>query len=840
MNFIYNLLNLYRNYTTVALIMSFLFLEHFAKAQSTSGIAFYDQYKTNVANIISTLDKTQIPTGFLHEFGYPAFHPSHVAGTRLDSNQISTTQWQVAYSSIQSMYLYGINTLPNLTTVQNQLKTYRDNTSNSIAFSILSARFVSVKDNALTSNLLSRQGNQLFDVVGRTQSPYQNQEAFLVAPVKSEFIGLQVSFIFRLDLLFSNYGLLANQIQTLQIDADNGQGWQNIVWNTPLQVNYIQEGNKLLKYRCTFSNGNIKEGHSYFKIKNPPLEVQRYSTVADFEKDFTGGKMSIVYSKKNTTSPKRLRKPLIVVEDFDEYQIAPLIKNKNYDLADFVRQIQQIDIQDPLNPTTGKLDGLIDDVGGYDLVFLDYADGSASLGFSQAPFFEQVLEYVYTNKVSMPNGIREKNVVLGLGLGGIIARYSLTWFARSFISSLNERAKDTRLIITHDSPHRGANIPLGAQALIRQFADVPLFPGISLASQLNKIEQAVRVLDSPATRDMLLYRATSATGGVEYNDYISNGYQYIIQSTNNIPFEVVATSMGSECGIWNAAGNATLMNGGFWEDGGIIGLSYHFSPTMRALPYQGGTNELASLKVNRRFWGWIVVGASGGGFFGIVGGVVGAIIGTVMVIVDEAIPIYNKSFIAPSNLLFLDGAQGGTKLSRSFLNIPNGGLGYPTRQVAFVPTASALDYPLTEYNLLHRKYSHSYTESNTQNRIKKYITQEPTSNSTSDGVTVPNLEHNQNFTPRLGLWMFRTMENISTAQQICNRPCPPSGLPELSLNKGLLCVGERISFLNNTGIWTGITVTSSANLGFDNATKQIEALSEGYAWINASIRLGDC
>lgn len=124
--------------------------------------------------------------------------------------------------------------------------------------------------------------------------------------------------------------------------------------------------------------------------------------------------------------------------------------------------------------------------------------------------------------------------------------------------------------------------------------------------------------------------------------------------------------------------------------------------------------------------------------------------------------------------------------------------------------------------------------------MSKFITQEPIF---FNGASYPNQFHADPLPTRTAKWIFKQMEssyNVSLSSLVCNRPCPPSGLPELSLNKGLLCVGERISFLNNTGIWTGITVTSSANLGFDNATKQIEALSEGYAWINASIRLGDC
>ena len=86
----FNTKKLYLQRIKFVLIAIFLFgTSTFGYAQTTSGIEIYDQYKTHISNIISPLDKSQIPTGFLHEFGYLAFHPSQLLGTRLDSNQIS-------------------------------------------------------------------------------------------------------------------------------------------------------------------------------------------------------------------------------------------------------------------------------------------------------------------------------------------------------------------------------------------------------------------------------------------------------------------------------------------------------------------------------------------------------------------------------------------------------------------------------------------------------------------------------------------------------------------------------------------------------------------------------
>ncbi len=837
-------------------------ISHFNYAQNTSsGIEIYDQYKTYVSNIISPLDKSQIPTGFLHEFGYPAFHPSQLLGTRLDSNQISPTQWQTIYSSLQSMHLQGANSLPTLNSVQAQLKNYTNNTNNVIALSVLSAKYASIKENAITNNLLYQQNNQLYDVLGRTANPYQAQEAFVVAPVLSEIEGLETSFSFRNDLLYSNYGLLPQHIQTLQIDANNGQGWQNVVWNTPLQVQYPNEGLKILKYKITFSNGNVREGHSFLEVKNlPKADLQRYSTFWDEEIRHSNGIAYIVYSSQNPQ--KRMRKPLIVAEGFDQSYIAPLIKKKNYDLAKFLKQI---DVK--ITPTQ-TLDGLIDDIGGYDLVFLDYKDGTADITGVNVPFFQYVLREVKRQKelnTQQTGATTFKNVVLGLSMGGLISRYGLAQYARGtgFERAVSE---DTRLLITYDSPHRGANIPLGFQGLMRQFASVFVFPGISLTSQGDggkKIQQAIAVFDSPAFRQLVLYRATSPTGlrktggnwlglgatyelDTEYNTFISQVYQPMVHDVPNQPYEFVAVSMGSECSIPNANGNDTFLDGGFWEAGGPPDVSLHFTPTVKASPNNNpnSTNTLAKLVVKRRTFAWMSVFS---------------IFGLIPMLVDEITPIYNQSFVAPPNLLFLDGAPGGTLLSKDAFP-PQNGLGYPTRQFCFVPQASALDVPLSAESMFSTKYVLNYFKPNTPTNVKRYITQEPTVNPDpqfTDGVVSPNLEHDQNPSPRLGLWMFRQMEGIATNDLICNRPCLPTAVIDPLTNApNLLCVNTpktfNISVLHPSLPYT-FTVATSANIlssvSGNNITltarpsiptKPNSIGTQGTVRIDVTLMIGDC
>ncbi|MCG2419835.1 T9SS type A sorting domain-containing protein [Aequorivita sp. F47161] len=80
-------------------------------------------------------------------------------------------------------------------------------------------------------------------------------------------------------------------------------------------------------------------------------------------------------------------------------------------------------------------------------------------------------------------------VVLGPSMGGLIARYALSYMENNTLDP------ETRLYISFDSPHRGANIPISLQYLINYFAQQV---GDATAQQV--VDQ---LLNSPAAKEML-------------------------------------------------------------------------------------------------------------------------------------------------------------------------------------------------------------------------------------------------------------------------------------------------------------------------------------------------
>ncbi|NND63436.1 MAG: T9SS type A sorting domain-containing protein, partial [Flavobacteriaceae bacterium] len=96
----------------------------------------------------------------------------------------------------------------------------------------------------------------------------------------------------------------------------------------------------------------------------------------------------------------------------------------------------------------------------------------------------EMINYLNAEKVG-----DEELVVLGPSMGGLIARYGLAYMEQNSIPH------ETRLYISFDSPHIGANIPISLQYLINYFAQE-----IGDATALAIVED---VLFSPAAKEML-------------------------------------------------------------------------------------------------------------------------------------------------------------------------------------------------------------------------------------------------------------------------------------------------------------------------------------------------
>lgn len=170
-----------------------------------------------------------------------------------------------------------------------------------------------------------------------------------------------------------------------------------------------------------------------------------------------------------------LDKPIIILDGFDPgdgRDINGLYNSLSYggdNMADVLRSegFDIVILNAPLYTTDGK------DI-----------DGGSDYIQRNAMVLVELINLLNDQKIG-----DEELVVLGPSMGGLIGRYALSYMEQ------NSLDPETRLYISFDSPHKGANIPISLQYLINY-----------LAQQLGD-PQAIAIVDdvlnSPAAKEML-------------------------------------------------------------------------------------------------------------------------------------------------------------------------------------------------------------------------------------------------------------------------------------------------------------------------------------------------
>lgn len=384
------------------------------------------------------------------------------------------------------------------TIVFDNLKYQQSNTSEVL----LAAQYYTYqqyKANAYTNGDVSIINEKIYDVAGR--NPYEAKTIFAVSPLKKQIEGNTFSFKLPSNLIYTNTGLTLSQVQ---VDFGNGQGYQTISLNTGKSVTYSSGGEKEIKVKFVYNGGPTLYSHSKIWVDYLPSNPQaRFNGSGATLHSITGdsylgtsatGLVTIELAPGHT----ELTKPLIVIEGFDP--------DNSFNYDDFIDEITPGGINVDLDPNPGvfySLNQAIEDED-YDLVFVNFANGTDHIQ-RNAYMVKKVIDSVNNNKVGS-----EKNVVLGMSMGGLVARYALRDM------ELNSEVHDTKLYISHDAPHQGANIPLAYQAMVRHLVgeevSLPVFLSLfditilDLADQFPDLQDGLALLQTPAAQQMLIFQ----------------------------------------------------------------------------------------------------------------------------------------------------------------------------------------------------------------------------------------------------------------------------------------------------------------------------------------------
>jgi len=454
----------------------------------------------NINNMFPDFDKRGMQTSIL--YNHSSIH---------DINDYPTQTHNI-YNFYQAFKAISFSDfeqrLPSLSTLKT--KATQELLSLEVPLALLFTEYDTFNEVASNNNLIETSDGNTFQRVGQQTEIFDKHQLLIAAALKPIQRGTNVVFSLYEDTFFNTS---EKNILNIEVDFDDNQGFRtiNIGSNTP--INYQSEGEKLLQFRITLDNQQVVESRASLNViySNEELNTLNNQNIVGFtsgttdppyiqpynEYPFKGwGEMDIFYSPDGV-----LDKPIFLIDGFDP------LDSRNINT-----------IYQALNYSGGNLGDIVRE-NGYDVVVLNFptyfreedqvwVKGGADYIERNAMLLVELIKYINNLKVG-----DKQNVIIGPSMGGLVARYGLNYMESIGLDH------ETRLYISFDTPHAGANIPIGFQHMFNYLAyGLNTWAGDFSVESLRPLVDGM--LKSPAARQMLWdhFEPHMVNGGPEFNN----------------------------------------------------------------------------------------------------------------------------------------------------------------------------------------------------------------------------------------------------------------------------------------------------------------------------------
>ncbi|MBI5060046.1 hypothetical protein HZB60_09750 [candidate division KSB1 bacterium] len=326
---------------------------------------------------------------------------------------------------------------------------------------------------------------------------------FVAAPLYDRtFRGSSVRF--QVDLRALYFSNRAPRPDFADVDLGDGAGWQRVNGARELVANYRSTGPKTLRVRVIGEDGSPRISRSRFDVRTldapPPTATWSLTAHEAFNGEFATGDAYVYLADGHTD----VTRPAIVTDGFDIDNT--MFWNEIYDLLN----------QQQLAETIHAL--------GYDLIVLNYTNAQTYLQ-ANAYVTETLLDTL--EQIIAPT---QQYCIVGPSMGGLTTRYALVH--REFLGD----PFHVRTWFSFDSPHTGANIPLGLQHWVNFFA-----------GQSAEAQALLDALNSPSAEQMLVFHHAATSGTTPGANPLHAAFLSDIAALGNFPTQprIVALANGS-------------------------------------------------------------------------------------------------------------------------------------------------------------------------------------------------------------------------------------------------------------------------------------------------------
>ncbi len=348
--------------------------------------------------------------------------------------------------------------------------------------------------------------NKFVQISGKV--PFYMLNTTIISPTKDYISGTSVIYKIRNDLYFKNG---TKNIKTLVANFGDGINRtlinSQLLTNQNITINYTNSGEKTSTFTITYTDNSTLTtyGKIYFKYETVGSKITDLAScfaIDPYKQDFqlqadipftgyaTGDPTvkakidyRVFYAFAHTD--KKVRKPIIIIDGFDpgdkrkiedcDCENIPDCASRNTTSGVFNSEKHRamVDLMEYYEgPNKRELMFKLR-TEGYDVIMVNHPkytainlqngqnvtiDGGAYYIESNAMALVKLL--IQTKQLLVINGSTNNIAIVGPSMAGQISRYALSYMEKNGIPH------NTYLWVSVDSPHLGANVPLGDQALL--------------------------------------------------------------------------------------------------------------------------------------------------------------------------------------------------------------------------------------------------------------------------------------------------------------------------------------------------------------------------------------
>jgi hypothetical protein len=493
--------------------------------------------------------------------------------TNLKSEGISTNNFFQVYHEMQRADFD--NRLPQLEAIKEEANIGFANKQ--IPLSLLISDFETIKKSEIEDKNVFLNSNNQMEMKSGIANPFEKHSINLIGALLQKSKTNQVDFILKNNLIFNTTN---RTISSITASLNNSNDWKTILTDKSFQLNFTKNGSQIIHFKIVLSTGEIIKQSISFDVDYPTISNNKKTNSAFSPQVVNSITATIPYQGYGETASYLGQGEYeIFMDTTDGILDKPIFLLDGFDPGD-TRNTTAI-YQLLGYGTTGQNLGDIVRAQGYDVIVLNFPsytrpnsttviDGGVDYIQRNAMILVELINQINAQKVGTA-----QNVVIGPSMGGLISRYALRYM------EMNNLNHDTRLYISFDSPHLGANVPIGFQHLFNYMGFGPV-GDVTMQALVNGM------LKSPASREMLIdhFEGHLQSGSVtEFLTTPASALQPVGCPNYRNAFQSELNSMGfptttRNISIANGAGNGTMTG-----TPGMVVMNHTFniSSTQRAI-----------------------------------------------------------------------------------------------------------------------------------------------------------------------------------------------------------------------------------------------------------------